>query len=108
MASKLGSGKILGKKQANIRRIDSFSSDVAIDRNRVKHTKNTLSCKCVNLKPKLDPIKQNQPIIAHITNKKASLTSGWSVAKVLDLDLEVKNPTNVFDGSFPVRKSNSS
>lgn len=73
-----------------------------------KNTKRMIFSSSVDLKPKLDPMKQMKPQKAPILNKKASLTSGWSVAKVVDLDLDVRKPKNVFDCSFPARKSNSS
>ena len=107
MSSKLGSGKMLAKKTGNIRRLDSPSCDLLFEKNRVKHTKNKPFSSRVDVKPKLDPSKQNQPLITHITNIKESLKSGWSVPKVVDLDLEVRKPINVFDCSFPIRKSNS-
>ena len=73
-----------------------------------KNVKKMIFSSSVDLKPKLDPVKQPKPQKAPILNKKTSLTSGWSVAKVVDLDLEVRKPTNVLDCSFPARKSNSS
>ena len=104
LASKLRSDKIQEKKKASISRVD-LQCNVPVEGGSSKKDmkKKMTFSSSVDLKPKLDPIRHRKLQKAQILKKKASLTSGWSVAKVIDLDLEVKKPTNVFDCSFPVR-----